>query len=73
MVAEKKNIASKTSVTVCVKLKFDKQTYDIWLTEILETFPQVFWFQKHDHHITVVTTFFFCGFLVFFHLYGILA
>ena len=29
-------------MTVCVKLEFDKQTYDVWLTEILETFPRVF-------------------------------
>ena len=33
-------------MTICVKLEFDKQTYDIWLMEILETFPWVFWFQK---------------------------
>ena len=33
-------------MTVCLKLEFDKQTYDIWLMEILETFQQLFWFRK---------------------------
>ena len=33
-------------MTVCVKLEFDKQTYDVWLTEILETFQRVFSFRK---------------------------
>ena len=33
-------------MTVCVKLEFDKQTYGVWLTEILETFPMVFSFRK---------------------------
>ena len=29
-----------------MKLEFDKQTYDVRLTEILETFPRVFSFRK---------------------------
>ena len=33
-------------MTICVKLDFDKQTNDVWLTGIVETFPQVFWFRK---------------------------
>ena len=33
-------------MTICVKLEFDKQTYNVWLMEILETFPQMFSFRK---------------------------
>ena len=33
-------------MTFGVKLEFDKQTYDVWLMEILETFPRVFSFWK---------------------------
>ena len=33
-------------MTVYVKLEFDKQTSDVWLTEILETFPRVFLLRK---------------------------
>ena len=46
MVAEKIIYRKYTSVTVCVKLDFEKQTFDVWLTEILETFPRVFSFEK---------------------------